>query len=87
MGLQLVQLVMAVEESFDIEIPDAEAEKLITVGSLHAFVLSELNRVGRPAMDPADVYSDLRKLICEHLGAKPETVLPDAQFVRDLGAG
>jgi hypothetical protein len=33
MGLDTVELIMEVEECFDITIPDAEAEKIQTVGS------------------------------------------------------
>ena len=32
-SLDLVELIMALEEEFDIEIPDEEAEKLKTVGA------------------------------------------------------
>lgn len=38
MGLEIVELIMAVEERFDIEIPDEDAEKLETVGAIHAYV-------------------------------------------------
>ena len=31
-SLDIVELVMALEEEFDIEIPDADAEKVVTVG-------------------------------------------------------
>ena len=31
-SLDVVELIMALEEEFDIEIPDNEAEKIITVG-------------------------------------------------------
>ncbi|RCX20025.1 acyl carrier protein [Anaerobacterium chartisolvens] len=31
-SLDLVELIMALEEEFDIEIPDSEAEKITTVG-------------------------------------------------------
>jgi acyl carrier protein len=31
-SLDIVELIMALEEEFDIEIPDTEAEKIITVG-------------------------------------------------------
>ena len=32
-SLDAVELIMAIEEEFDIEIPDEEAEKITTVGS------------------------------------------------------
>ena len=42
MGLDAVELIMAVEEAFDIEIPDREAEKLGTVGQMYAFIVNKL---------------------------------------------
>ena len=33
-SLDIVELVMALEEEFDIEIPDADAEKVTTVGDV-----------------------------------------------------
>jgi acyl carrier protein len=86
MGLDTVELVIAVEETFVIEIPDAEAERLYAVGLLHSFIVSEMGRLGRPAVDPERIYATLRDLICKHLGVKPEAVVPEAEFVRDLGA-
>jgi hypothetical protein len=53
MGLDTVELVMAVEEEFDLEIPDATAEKIFTVGDLHTFVVAELQRRGRTDIDSA----------------------------------
>lgn len=37
-SLDAVELVMAVEEEFGIEVPDEEAEKLITVGDITSHV-------------------------------------------------
>jgi acyl carrier protein len=86
MGLDTVELVMAVEEEFDLEIPDATAEKIFTVGDLHTFVVAELQRRGRTDIDSARVYEQLRELVCSQLGVKPELVVPGARFVKDLGA-
>ena len=33
-SLDIVELVMALEEEFDIEIPDSDAEKVVTVGDI-----------------------------------------------------
>jgi acyl carrier protein len=38
-SLDVVQLVMAIEETFDIEVSDEEAEGLRTVGDVEAFVV------------------------------------------------
>lgn len=40
-SLDLVELVMALEEEFDLDIPDEEAEKLVTVGSAIDFINSK----------------------------------------------
>ena len=37
-SLDVVELVMALEEKFDIEIPDDEAEKIVTVGDAVKYV-------------------------------------------------
>ena len=86
MGLDTVELVMAVEEEFSLEIPDAAAEKMITVGDMHSFVVSELRRRGRPDVDDIRVFERLREIICTQLGVKAELVVPEVEFVKDLGA-
>ena len=37
-SLDTVELVMALEEEFDIEIPDADAEKVVTVGDVVDYI-------------------------------------------------
>lgn len=37
-SLDIVELLMALEEEFDIEIPDDEAEKLVTVGDVVDYI-------------------------------------------------
>jgi len=37
-SLDVVELVMALEEKFDIEIPDSEAEKITTVGDALKYI-------------------------------------------------
>ena len=86
MGLDTVELVMAVETHFDLEIPDSEAQKMLTVGDLHAFLLVELRRLGRANTDPIVVYDELRTIVVKQLGVKPSAVVPEARFVKDLGA-
>ena len=42
-SLDTVELVMALEEEFDTEIPDEEAEKLTTVGKTVEYITKNLN--------------------------------------------
>ena len=40
-SLDIVELVMAMEEEFDLEIPDEDAEKLKTVNDVHSYLVSK----------------------------------------------
>lgn len=37
-SLDIVELIMALEEEFDIEIPDSDAEKVVTVGNVVEYI-------------------------------------------------
>ena len=37
-SLDIVELIMALEEEFDMEIPDADAEKIVTVGDVTEYI-------------------------------------------------
>ena len=41
-SLDIVELIMALEEEFDTEIPDADAEKVVTVGDVVEYIKSKL---------------------------------------------
>ncbi|MDH5306040.1 MAG: acyl carrier protein [Myxococcales bacterium] len=41
-SLDIVELVMAMEEEFDIEIPDEDAERIRTIGDAYAYVRERL---------------------------------------------
>ena len=84
MGLDTVELVMAIEDGFCLEIPNESAEKLTTVGDMHAYLVSELARLGRPDRDDARIYDKMRDIICHQTGVKPDEVVPTASFVEDL---
>jgi len=42
-SLDIVELIMALEEEFDLEIPDEEAEKITTVGDVVEYIKSASN--------------------------------------------
>jgi len=41
-SLDLVELIMAMEEEFDIEIPDEEAEQIVTVGDAVEYIKNHM---------------------------------------------
>ena len=40
-SLDIVELIMALEEEFDLQIPDSEAEKITTVGDVFEYIKAE----------------------------------------------
>ncbi len=84
MGLDTVELVMAIEDGFGIEIPNEIAAKLTTVGLMHGYLVAELQRLAKPDQDPARVFEKLRNIICQETGVEPHEVVPEASFVDDL---
>jgi len=87
MGLDTVELVMAAEEEFGLEIPNAEAQQMERVGDLFAFIVRTLQQRSAPAaVDEADIWRRLTDIIVEQLGVRPEQVTLSAHFIRDLGA-
>ena len=86
MGLDTVELIIAVERNFDISIRDDAASGLDTVGKLRDFVVVELNRLQRPRVNSDIVLDQLRTIICAQLGVKPGQLQLTTRFVQDLGA-
>jgi acyl carrier protein len=85
MGLEGVEIVMAVEERFDIVIADAEAELLVTPRDIIDCVMRKL---GAPPgqWSREQVAIQVRKIVTEHLGCESQ-YREDAEFVKDLGMG
>ena len=86
MGLDTVELVMAVEEEFALEISNADAAKMERVGDMHAFILRTLRERGA-SPDDAEIWKRLHQIVVEQLGVRPDEVIPTARFIKDLRAG
>jgi acyl carrier protein len=85
MGLDTVELVMAVEEEFGIEIPNKVATRLISVGAMQDYIMQALQSRGASANE-AEVWKRLQSIVVFQLGVRPEEVTREAEFVRDLKA-
>lgn len=60
MGLDSVELVMDVEKTFGIEIPDSEAEKIFTVGDLHEAVWRRVTKSSTQTCKSQALFYELR---------------------------
>ena len=65
MGLDTVELVMDVEESFDIEIPDDDAQQIVTVGDLFEFIKSKTDLAPAGTCLTAATFYDIRRAFQE----------------------
>ena len=84
MGLDSVELVLAVEKHFGVQIADQELANIRTVGEYHAALLEKL---GLAVSDPkaAEVWERLADVIVEESGVDRGRIVPGARIVRDLG--
>jgi acyl carrier protein len=79
MGLDSVELLLMVEEEFEVSITDQEAGDLFTVGDLVDMVTA------KSQAETAGVYDRVRRIIVVEFGVAVEKVRPEARIVRDLG--
>ena len=86
MGLAIVELIMRVEEAFEIEIGDEEFSELETVGQLHSCIVSKIGWSDslHIANEQAQVWQKLKAIIGDEMFVEPDKITPEAQFVRDL---
>ena len=42
-SLDIVELIMAIEEEFELEIPDSDAEKIVTVGDVVEYIKNNMS--------------------------------------------
>ena len=94
MGLDTVEIVMAVEVAFNINMPESGLA-MARVGDLNAFVLEKLSSRNweRDPNDPGSKWSEeevwlkLRSVIAQVLSVPEERITKETRFVEDLGAG
>ncbi|WP_009958161.1 phosphopantetheine-binding protein [Verrucomicrobium spinosum] len=84
MGMDSVELVMAVEEAFGIAISDQDASTAKTAGDLRDLILRAL-RNQNIQTNADQVWLKLKDIIADQLGVSPHQVTPETDFIRDLG--
>lgn len=86
MGLDTVEIVLRVEETFGVDIPDDEAGSVRTVGDLCQLVLRRLDEenLNTSFRDKEEVWRMLREIIVDQLQVDEEEVVSEADIARDL---
>jgi acyl carrier protein len=88
MGLDIVELFIQMESTFGIDIPNADAEKLTTVGLLYDYIATRfssanVNSDGGPYS--GELWERYLDVIEQELGVARADLRPSARFVQDLG--
>lgn len=80
MGLDGVELVMAVEDAFSISINDADAAKLLTPRLLTDYVLSKVTTTSATVCLTQRAFNLLRRSLLRHGGWKRSEITPDTRL-------
>ena len=84
MGLDGVELVMAVEEAFDIQIEDAAAAQLLTPRLLTDYVLNKVNTATATVCLTQRAFNLLRKSLIHQCGFKRSQIAPNVSLAQLL---
>jgi acyl carrier protein len=92
MGLDSVELVMAIEEEFGLEIKDEDAFYLTTVGEVFNYLRSKLTKIPPEDCLSQRVFYKLRRALIENYGLQrhmisPETVLSQLISIKEIEEG
>ena len=83
LGGDPLEMVMSIEETFHITIPDRDAEQIRTVGQLYAYVLAKLPQPPCPSCVSSATFYRLRRALQELFAVPRERIRP-ATRMEDL---
>ena len=83
MGLDSVELLIAIEEEFGIEIPQAEAEQVTTVGEMYDFLRKTLHSTPPVNCITQRMFSKVRKAFTDNYGVPKRSITLDSRL-KDL---
>ena len=85
MGLETVQIVMDVEDHFQISIPDAAASRCVTVADLQRVIVDLLTIQGRLPGDDLqrEVWEGMMSVLDKN-GYPLERVRPESKWIGDI---
>jgi acyl carrier protein len=80
MGLDAVEIVMKVEDAFEISIENAEAEKIVTPRQLIELVMGKVGRTDRAQCLTQRAFHRLRASLIRHTGLGRSAVKPETRM-------
>jgi hypothetical protein len=80
MGLDAVELVMETEDRFDTSIPNEIAERILTVGDLHRFLMNRIRFRHSGQCETAAMFYPIRRLLVANFGVARSDVRPDTSL-------
>ena len=83
MGLDLVEMVYRLEEEFEIIIPDAAAEKMITPRNVIDYLMNQPEVNGKWSRDYVQIA--VWQIIEDEGGIRREDFNDDSRFIEDMG--
>ena len=81
MGLEVVEFIIRIEQTFGIQIADSEAEKVRTIGDLEQLLICKLEAEHRSSQG---VYEAIIRVLIEEFDRKPMHLSRQTSFVDDL---
>jgi hypothetical protein len=88
MGMDIVELFLAVEPRFGVDIPDGEAETMRTVGMLHDWLVEKRPDFCAPPKGestPDEIWLIILELTEQQASVKRSSIQPESRWVEDFG--
>ncbi len=92
MGLDSVELLMAIERHFQVSVSDEDGEKMMTAGDIHRFLRVAVTEQEPSLEGPSargwsdeELWDNLKGLIADHFAIPPDKITPATHLVDDLG--
>lgn len=84
MGLELVEIVMEVEETFGVVVSDEAAPEIRTVGQLHAYILDRRHQTEQQGCPTGQVFRDIRQVLTAAAAVPRQAVRPSTELAEIL---
>jgi acyl carrier protein len=80
MGLELVEIVMEVEETFGIIVSDEDAPNIRTVGQFHDYILERRGQTQQQGCPTGHVFHDVRRVLTETALLPRQAIRPSTEL-------